>query len=156
MARLKRRSLDIRAANRDDIPALIDAWYAMLVECDLIESGLVENWRERLQAHFATQMDAGSMAWFVAGDGAALAGTACATLSAGAGFIYKKPIATLSGIYVRPEFRRRGLARALTKAAIEWCGERGCSVIRLVASDAGRPLYESLGFVPGAEMRLRL
>jgi len=148
--------LDIRLSDEDDIPALIDAWYAMLIECDLIGSGLVDNWRERLQAHFAAQMSAGSMAWFVAGGDAEFAGTACATLSAGAGFIYKKPIATLSGIYVRPEFRSRGIARALTNAAIDWCRERECSAIRLVASDAGRPLYESLGFMPGAEMRLRL
>ena len=153
---MKRRAVQIRAARHEDIPALIDAWYAMLVECDLLGSGLVENWQDRLQAHFASQMQTGVMAWFVADDRGAIAGTACATLSAGSGFIYKRPVATLSGIYVRPQYRNCGIARALTNAAIDWCRERECSVIRLVASDAGRPLYESLGFEPGAEMRLLL
>ena len=96
------------------------------------------------------------MNWFVADDRGTIAGTACATLSAGSGFIYKKPVATLSGIYVKRQYRNRGIARALTTAAIDWCREQHCSAIRLVASDAGRPLYESLGFEAGAEMRLVL
>lgn len=128
----------------------------MLLECDLIGDGLVDDWRERLIASFTAQMRSDAMAWFVAEDGGAIAGTSCATVPTGSGYIYKKPIATLSGIYVDPAYRGRGIARALTNAAIEWCRHRGCSTIRLVASDAGRPLYESLGFVPGAEMRLSL
>jgi hypothetical protein len=42
------------------------------------------------------------------------------------------------------------------QAAIESCRERGLSAVLLHASDAGRPLYESMGFTPTSEMRLVL
>jgi GNAT superfamily N-acetyltransferase len=60
--------------------------------------------------------------------------------------------ATLAGIYVVPGYRRRGIAREVTVRAIEWCKQRGCVRVRLQASEAGRPLYESLGFKTFREM----
>jgi len=44
------------------------------------------------------------------------------------------------------EHRRRGHGRALLTTAIDSCLERGISRFYLHASEAGRPLYESLGF----------
>lgn len=61
----------------------------------------------------------------------------------------------LMNVYVDPEHRRRGLARAIASAALDACRERGVRVVALHASAAGRPLYESLGFVPTPEMSLR-
>jgi hypothetical protein len=52
--------------------------------------------------------------------------------------------------------RRRGIGHQLTQTIIAWCRERGFEWIYLHASDQGRPLYESLGFVPCSEMRLKL
>jgi GNAT superfamily N-acetyltransferase len=56
-------------------------------------------------------------------------------------------------VYVEREFRRRGLARRLMEEILAWLPST--DVVRLVlhASDDGRPLYESLGFVPTTEMR---
>lgn len=59
-------------------------------------------------------------------------------------------------VYVEPEFRRRGIARAMMLAAIEHCRAQGLPFVSLHASDEGRPLYESLGFAPTNEMRLKL
>lgn len=59
-------------------------------------------------------------------------------------------------VYTEPHHRRRKLARMLLEAMIEWCERRGVARITLHASDAGRPLYESLGFVSTNEMRLRV
>lgn len=59
-------------------------------------------------------------------------------------------------VYTEPEFRRRGLARHLTNAAIEWCRSNGIDCVILHASDEGRALYESLGFQPTNEMRIKL
>ena len=56
-------------------------------------------------------------------------------------------------VFVEPAFRRHGLARRLVQAVLEWArGERLASVV-LHASEAGRPLYEQLGFVSTNEMR---
>lgn len=57
-------------------------------------------------------------------------------------------------VYVQPAYRRRGLARALTEAAVAWCRQNGVRMVILHASDAGRPIYAALGFTPSNEMSL--
>ncbi len=48
------------------------------------------------------------------------------------------------------------LARRIVETAVEACRARGLKRVMLHASDAGRPLYESLGFRQTNEMRLVL
>ncbi|HLK33520.1 MAG TPA: GNAT family N-acetyltransferase [Terriglobales bacterium] len=59
-------------------------------------------------------------------------------------------------IYTEPAYRRRGLARRLMTAMLDWARQEGFGTVSLHASDFGRPLYESLGFKPTNEMRLQL
>ena len=56
-------------------------WYAMLDECRLLGSGVVPDWEERLTVHFAREIEAGRMQWFVAQVDGRIAGTAAAILS---------------------------------------------------------------------------
>ena len=44
------------------------------------------------------------------------------------------PVGFLEGIYVAPDWRSRGVARALCAAVEAWAGDRGCSEL---ASDTG-------------------
>ena len=62
----------------------------------------------------------------------------------------------LMSMYTEKEFRRKGVAKIIVRRAIEWCRERGYERIVLHYSKEGRPLYESFGFEPSNEMRLRL
>jgi len=39
---------------------------------------------------------------------------------------------------------------------IDWCREQGLAMVYLHATEDGRPLYESMGFEPTTEMRLKL
>jgi len=57
-------------------------------------------------------------------------------------------------VYVEPAYRRRGLARALTETAVGWCRENRVNMVILHASEAGRPIYEALGFKATNEMSL--
>jgi GNAT superfamily N-acetyltransferase len=59
-------------------------------------------------------------------------------------------------VYTKQEHRRRGLARRLVQAGVDASKAAGFSVVELHASDDGRPLYASMGFVQTNEMRLRL
>lgn len=144
--------VSFRTARVADVPALIRAWYAMLEECGLLGSGLLDDWEERLSRHFQRQIEGRHARWFVAEDAGRIVATCLATLSEGRSNILKDLSAMLAGIYVEPAYRGRGIARELTGQAIAWCKARGCVRVRLNASRMGRPLYESLGFVPATEM----
>ena len=54
--------------------------------------------------------------------------------------------AYILNVYTKPEFRRRGIARALMERLIEEARAVGIGRIWLRASREGRPLYEELGF----------
>lgn len=63
------------------------------------------------------------------------------------------PVPLAVNVYTEPEFRGRGIARALMHTVMEWSRSKGADRIVLHASDAGRPLYSSLGFKPTNEMQ---
>jgi GNAT superfamily N-acetyltransferase len=57
-------------------------------------------------------------------------------------------------VYVEPAYRRRGLARQLVNALLDWSRDKGIRILTLNASHEGRGLYESLGFHSGNDMTL--
>ena len=63
----------------------------------------------------------------------------------------REGIAEVKRMYVLPEFRRRGIGRALLETLMAEAGEMGYSVIRLDSPrfmDAAHALYRSAGFYP--------
>ncbi|MFN8029364.1 MAG: GNAT family N-acetyltransferase [Dermatophilaceae bacterium] len=62
----------------------------------------------------------------------------------------------LLNMYIEPSHRRRGLARRLIEESLAVCRASGVDSVSLHASDAGRPLYEALGFTATTEMRISL
>lgn len=53
-------------------------------------------------------------------------------------------------------WRRRGLARAITVALIDWFGEQQVRSVELHATQDGEPLYRALGFDQGINHGLRI
>lgn len=62
--------------------------------------------------------------------------------------------AYILNVFTKPEARRLGLARALVSRAVEEARANGVRRIWLRASDAGRPLYEAMGFRTGRYLEL--
>lgn len=58
-------------------------------------------------------------------------------------------------VFVEPEFRGAGCARALMDATEAEMRRRGIAYASLHATDAGRPLYEGMGWVGTNEMAKR-
>jgi predicted N-acetyltransferase YhbS len=75
---------------------------------------------------------------FVAEDAGRIVGTGIATANG--------PVGWVGTIFVAPDRRREGLGDALTRTVIDDLESRGCRTLVLTATDAGRPLYERLGF----------
>jgi GNAT superfamily N-acetyltransferase len=63
------------------------------------------------------------------------------------------PLPLVVNVYTVPDWRGQGIARALMTTLMAWATREGCDRVVLHASDAGRHLYESLGFVATNEMR---
>ena len=55
--------------------------------------------------------------------------------------------AYIMNMYVRPEYRRRGIAIKTLDLLVKDARERGVELISLEATDMGKPLYEKYGFV---------
>jgi GNAT superfamily N-acetyltransferase len=64
--------------------------------------------------------------------------------------------AWILNMYTEPEYRGRGYARSIVEAMVAWSRKQGFGWVSLHASEAGRHLYEALGFEPTNEMRLLL
>ncbi|MGN0622680.1 MAG: GNAT family N-acetyltransferase [Oscillospiraceae bacterium] len=57
----------------------------------------------------------------------------------------------LMNVYVRQEFRRRGIAAEMVELLLRQVREMDITSVSLDATDDGRKLYEKLGFVPSDE-----
>ncbi|WP_285482567.1 GNAT family N-acetyltransferase [Amycolatopsis sp. NBRC 101858] len=115
--------MEIRTLGSADLPAC----------ADLAES---RSW-PREPPKWALLHDVGQVFGVDAPDGPGLA--ACAAL------VSFEAVASISMVLVASRFERRGLGRAITAQALAAAGDR---VTWLHASTYGRPLYESMGFVP--------
>ena len=58
----------------------------------------------------------------------------------------------IGDVYVEPDKRRKGYAKELTKAILDWLTQQGVKSIRLLASHNAQPLYKSFGFEKTDEM----
>jgi GNAT superfamily N-acetyltransferase len=96
-----------------------------------------ENWGDRrLNLEFVTRH--AETHPFVAEADGRIVGTGVLSVNGSVGWI--------GTIWVEPAWRRQGVGMALTEATIDVAESAGCRTLLLVATDAGRPLYEKIGF----------
>ena len=56
--------------------------------------------------------------------------------------------AYIMNMYVRPAYRRRGIATRILDLLVKDARDRGINCVTLEATEAGRPLYQKYGFIP--------
>ena len=151
----------LRLATAADVEVLADHRVAMFREMGSVRSDFEARLRQTSTAYFAAAIPRGEyVAWL-----AAAPGNPAPVAGAGVQFRSLLPRPTLAGdglllgleglvlnVYTDRAWRRRGVAKHLMQAIIDWAAEHG--VVRLVlgASPEGRPLYERIGFVATREM----
>ena len=59
---------------------------------------------------------------------------------------FGRELAWVGMVLVEPDYRRRGIATRLLRAALDHLRGAGVPVVKLDATPAGRPVYEALGF----------
>lgn len=151
------QTIECRAGEMEDFPAAAELRYEMAREMGDDFDALSEGWRPKFCAFFGGKQASGNAQLFVACDGEEIIGCAIVTVPDE----YRRACfgivnAHVNAVFVRPAYRGRGIAKTLMEMAIAWARERGCTRMRLRASDDGRKLYERLGFHSGREMELPL
>lgn len=103
--------------------------------------------------------DRGELATFLAKDDNTAAGSvSCQVLLSPYPDVLKPTVhkhGYIWSVFVEPQYRRKGISRRLTQLAVDYLLSIGCTAVVLHASEAGEPVYASLGFQPAKEMRLK-
>ena len=151
--------LSVHKAGLRDLDALVhqrsEMWQALGIrDKELHVKGdlVYKRWaRARLKNHEL-------MAWIVKSSDGRVAGGGCVWLQS----VQPRPHRVsmvqpyLLSMYTEPDFRRRGVASMVVKAAIDWCRRNKYERLMLHASEMGRKVYSKLGFKRTWEMRLDL
>lgn len=148
----------IREASASDIPEILRQRRRMYEDMNYTDSAALEAMASLSSGYLATHMADGSFRAWLACDGDRVVAGGAVILSAWLAHPYDLECrrATILNVYTDPEYRRRGIARQLMQTMIEWCKREGLARVTLHASQDGRHLYESLGFVASNEMTLKL
>jgi GNAT superfamily N-acetyltransferase len=130
----------------------------MFREMGFTDATLLDEVSSTAEAYFRTALaDASYRAWLMENEDGVVVGGGGLLIAAWPGFPGERQSrrAWILNMYTEPAYRRQGIARRLVETMIEWCRAEGFRAVGLHASQQGRPLYESLGFRPTNEMRLR-
>jgi GNAT superfamily N-acetyltransferase len=153
------RDIILRMARVDDASIIVHHRRAMFADMGQADSASLD----AMDAAFAPYVrraiaDGSYRGWLaVTGEG---------RVAAGGGLILHEWPATprntdtqrayILNMYTEPEYRKRGIARRIMNAILDFCRAEGLHSVALHASEFGRPLYVSIGFEPTNEMRLKL
>lgn len=146
----------VRAATLADVALITHHRVAMFRDMGVLDEREVPALETGTRAYLAAALPNGAyLGWMVETQGEVVAGggVVMRQLLPRPGHAQGGEEAYVLNVYTEPAHRRRGLARSLMEAILDWCRERQVSRVSLHASDEGRPLYESMAFLATNEMR---
>lgn len=145
------------SASIEDLPRIVEMKIAMFYEAghgDLLtsdaESIVLRDYVRLYEKNLACH--------FVARDRQTLVASVGAFVKSDLPFRYFEPpqYGFLGDVYTENRYRGIGIATRLSTNALNWLKSRNIKMVRLFASEAARPIYESLGFRNTDEMVLQL
>ena len=143
-------------ASPEDIPCIVDMKIEMFREFDY-EQYLHENARKMIVEDYRRMYEEKLAIHFLAKVDNRIVGIVGAFIKSDIPFRYfsKGYYGFIGDVYTNPTHRNIGISTKLNEDALCWLRDCGVNFVRLLASDAGRPIYERLGFSPDADMVLR-
>lgn len=147
--------ITIRAAQAADAPALAQLRAESLIEMRLLPRSDAARFIDDAVRRFAALFAQDNLAGWLLLDGGTAVGCACVVFWDRLPYPDGTVHAEIAGVYVAPEYRRRGFATALTRAALQYARDRDSRKIVLHPTLAARALYERLGFAAAHQMQLR-
>lgn len=114
-------------------------------------------WEDRFVTYFRERQQRGASQAFAAMTNELMVGMAFASVVDDyRSYTFGQRSGYINAVYVRPEYRRRGIATHLARAAMAWLAEKRCGVVRLRPSNAAERLYRAMGFTPTRELQCAL
>jgi GNAT superfamily N-acetyltransferase len=149
----KEDGLTLREANGDDIPQLCTHHRKMFEEIwetrgQSIESSIAIEIERAYSLKLSAELPSGSCkSWLMESGNQLLASGAISIVS----FVpspvdLSSRVAYLHSVYTEPGLRGRNLASRIVECALSYCKTNGIKRVILDASEAGRPIYERIGF----------
>jgi GNAT superfamily N-acetyltransferase len=150
--------IHIRTAGIDDLATILQHRQEMFREMGFTDPAGLNDVAETAAVYFRRALPDGTYrAWLVQTDDGQVVGGGGLLIAGWPGFPGEKQSrrAWIVNMYTEPSHRRQGIATRVMETIIEWCRAEGFTAVALHASKEGRTLYESFGFQPTNEMRLR-
>ena len=145
------RDFTIRAGRKDDAVEAARLWMRSA------EEHTAHDWvyetapgaEKTMRRFLADVVNSGYSFLFVAAAGDRTVGFISGELRQGSPTFLPRTWASVDDVFVEPEYRNRGMGRALLQSVSDWAQERGADGISLqvaAANARGRKFYEDLGF----------
>lgn len=141
----------VRSARRDDVAAVTTLWRTLVAHHERLDAAY--HTRPGADREFAAVLrdmisdsDSAVFVWY---DAALLVGFSTAHLVSAAPELVERRRGEILELVVRPDARRRGVARALVEAACDWIRERGAGRIQIrvhTRNAEGQAFWRALGW----------
>lgn len=150
--------IEVRRARAGDEAALVELRVEMFRSMDIPTDDHL--WRANAFAWFESRLDEPAYGIFVVTDGEAVVASAmgCVRDAAPSPTSPNGGDVLVSNVCTAPEHRGRGHGRAAFEAVMAWARAQGVGRAELMATEAGRGMYERAGFEARSAplMRVRL
>ncbi|HEX8836494.1 MAG TPA: GNAT family N-acetyltransferase [Candidatus Acidoferrum sp.] len=151
--------IKIRRACAEDLKHILHHRLAMFEEMGFWEGAVLDQVEAVSREYFTAALRAGTyLGWMAEDSEGKVVGGGGVVIAEWPGYPGEKQAkrAWILNMYTEPKARQRGVAKRLMETMVEWCRDERYRSVSLHASEAGRPLYESMGFQPTNEMSLKL
>ena len=145
---LAEMSITYRLAGISDIETLVDQ--RMRFFRDAKPEMDAEPLREPNRIYYAETLPTGECVyWLAMHDDRCIGGAGFALRRYAPGYMLRDGVsAYVFNVFVEPDYRKRGIAKEIMRRLMDEARKRGIGRLDLHATEAGRPLYEKLGFEP--------
>jgi ribosomal protein S18 acetylase RimI-like enzyme len=156
---MREDGIEIRPGTVDDIEDLVRLRRLMFTEMGFRDPARLEAADEACRAYFARTVPTGDYRAWVAQTPAGR------IVACGGAVVDQHPpgpdnldgrVGYVMNLSTEPEYRRRGLCRAILNQIMSWVRTERIALVSLHATEVGRLLYRQFGFVESNEMRLRI
>ena len=143
-------TVEIRRATSRDIGGILPIWGELADFHSALDPAFrpAPQWAREYATYLRALLARDDALAVVARDGDRIVGYAVGRITSMPAFFAQRQRGYIHDVYVRPEYRRRGIGRRLVAEILTWLRRRGVTLVELTvaARNEALPFWEKLGF----------